>query len=430
MKKTEVTSRNIPGVMLLRGAGVIAGFSMNVFITRFADMSGAGIFFAALALVMLWGLMGTVGLCDGILRLYPSVLVLKGRMHARVLGILGGVGVLMSGLLVACGVMAVLLYTAAFSRSFAFFLCACIPLVSFIQYCGYLCQSMNRSCLSVLLISLSWPVLFTISNLISVMFDTTLSADVLIRNLFFAVFLTSVAILLMAWRGTFFEIENRFRWYAGELELSGVGRLLSSFLLILICNSLLQWMTPVMTGLWGNAEDVALISVCQRTGQIMIFFLVSLNVVFAPVFSTLNIQGKTQELKTRVRVAARLTFLLSLPVFAVLMVFPEIILSLFGPEYVRGQTALRIIIGGQFINMITGPVAFLLTMTGHERIFRNIIMFSTILLLTGLSILGLFWGVTGIAVAVALSLICQNVLSAFFVFRELHINILDFFYRK
>jgi O-antigen/teichoic acid export membrane protein len=58
---------------------------------------------------------------------------------------------------------------------------------------------------------------------------------------------------------------------------------------------------------------------------------------------------------------------LSLPLFVLTLGFPEWVLGLFGPNFVGGATALRILALGQLINILAGPIGVVLLMTGNER---------------------------------------------------------------
>ena len=46
-------------------------------------------------------------------------------------------------------------------------------------------------------------------------------------------------------------------------------------------------------------------------------------------------------------------------------------MSLFGPEFRAGGPVLTILAAGQYVNVLTGSVGYLLMMTGNERLVRN-----------------------------------------------------------
>jgi len=86
---------------------------------------------------------------------------------------------------------------------------------------------------------------------------------------------------------------------------------------------------------------------------------------------------------------------------------------------------LRILAVGEFVNVISGSVGYLLQMTGKEKIFRNnVIISSMILVVLGPFVIP-FWGVTGAALLTALAVATQNLLSVYQVKKELGFNTLD-----
>jgi O-antigen/teichoic acid export membrane protein len=114
------------------------------------------------------------------------------------------------------------------------------------------------------------------------------------------------------------------------------------------------------------------------------------------------------------------------PLLAIMMIFPESILRLFGPDFTNGAPMLRLLSIGQFINVGTGSVGYLLMMTGHERIFSLNITLATVV-----NLCLCFWlipamGSFGAAIATAVPLALMNLLSAYFVYAKLHIVTIPF----
>jgi O-antigen/teichoic acid export membrane protein len=112
------------------------------------------------------------------------------------------------------------------------------------------------------------------------------------------------------------------------------------------------------------------------------------------------------------------------PVVTLMVCFPHWLMWLFGDEFVAGAPLLRILAIGQFINVATGSVGYLLMMTGHEKDMRN-----SLLVVAPCSILLSLWliplyGATGAAVATALAIAGQNLLAVFWVRRRLGFNTL------
>ena len=74
---------------------------------------------------------------------------------------------------------------------------------------------------------------------------------------------------------------------------------------------------------------------------------------------------------------------------------------------------------GQFINVATGTVFDILVMSGHERDFRRVTLFSGPLTIILCLTLIPTYGVTGAAIAKAIGLSVQNVFAVFIVKKRL-----------
>lgn len=415
-------------VLIARVSGVAISFLMNVIVTRGVSVNDAGIFFTSFSLVMLWGLIGTLGFCDTILRIRPQLMARKNHKQADSLVLFGLIVISLSSFIIAGCVSLFLHYEGTLTGSALYYLCACISAISVIQYTGYVFQAKGKSLLSVIIINISYPFVFSIVTLCLVLLNIKTTAEDLIQILFLSI-LSSLIFCMVLWK-KYILTSSYVYLYLKRVNYKYVFITLLSFLLILICNTIIQWITPIISRLYVSNTDVALIAVCLRVGLVISFFLISLNVVFAPSFSRLYTEGRSAELTSMVRQSTRLMVLLSLPGIVLLIIFPGYILSIFGRGYAGAGLVLQIICIGQLINVLTGSVAFLLTMTGNEKLFRNIIIFNTVVMVINLNLLGKYFGIVGIATAVAISVILQNIIATYFVKRKLNINIIDYFYLK
>jgi Na+-driven multidrug efflux pump len=77
---------------------------------------------------------------------------------------------------------------------------------------------------------------------------------------------------------------------------------------------------------------------------------------------------------------------------------------------------------GQFINIATGSVGVLMTMTGLESIAAKIILFSIVLNITLNSILILYLGIDGAAIATAVTVATSNFLMLYYSYKGTGIN--------
>ena len=173
-------------------------------------------------------------------------------------------------------------------------------------------------------------------------------------------------------------------------------------------------------------ESVAFFSVAQRVAMLTSFVLIAVNIVAAPRFAASAKQGKPEELRATSLLCSRLMIVLATPVLVFMLVFPEFILSFFGAEYKQASLILQILVIGQFINVVTGSVGFLLNMTGHEKDMRNVVLFSGPLALILGFLLTPIYGATGAAIATAIALASQNLIAVYMVKKRLGFNTLNF----
>jgi O-antigen/teichoic acid export membrane protein len=112
----------------------------------------------------------------------------------------------------------------------------------------------------------------------------------------------------------------------------------------------------------------------------------------------------------------------TLPVILALLIFPEIVLGLFGPQFEQGAWPLRILALGQLIMIGIGPVETLLIMTGHGKQMRNIIGATAIANIAGNLLLVPLFGAIGAACSTAFCLAAMDVACLLMVRNKLKIT--------
>ena len=109
------------------------------------------------------------------------------------------------------------------------------------------------------------------------------------------------------------------------------------------------------------------------------------------------------------RQAVLIILAMSLPAVAVLMLWPGPILGVFGQEFRAADGALRILLIGQLVNVVTGPVGSILIMTGRERWSFAYSAAATILAVILALVLTPRFGITGAAWTSALTICFRNI---------------------
>ncbi|KUJ82433.1 hypothetical protein AVO43_11495 [Microbulbifer sp. ZGT114] len=193
---------------------------------------------------------------------------------------------------------------------------------------------------------------------------------------------------------------------------------------VLMMGQLVQWSGQFVAGAYVDSGIVAQLAVAQRTAMLTSFVLMAVNLVVAPRFAAMYKQGQMKELHELAVTSVRLMVLSALPVVLFMVVFPEFLMSLFGEGFSKGAHLLQILVVGQFVNVATGSVGYLLSMSGHEKDLRNTVLISGPVAIGLALTLTPVWGATGSAVATALAVATQNLLAVWQVKRRLGINTL------
>ncbi|WP_336175047.1 hypothetical protein [Alloalcanivorax xenomutans] len=186
--------------------------------------------------------------------------------------------------------------------------------------------------------------------------------------------------------------------------------------------SFMQQVLGVMVAGWLlSSAELGLFKSSQQTATLIGFILIVINAIFPPRFASLYHQGQLEALGRLARQGALLGAVVAAPLLLLCLTFPGWVLSWFGEGFQGGAPLLRIIALAQLVNVSTGSVGFLLNMTGHERLMRNIALTCNALGLLAFFVLIPPFGALGAALALAFVLVVQNLVALLFVWRRLGI---------
>ncbi|HVF52010.1 MAG TPA: polysaccharide biosynthesis C-terminal domain-containing protein [Actinomycetota bacterium] len=130
-------------------------------------------------------------------------------------------------------------------------------------------------------------------------------------------------------------------------------------------SQLLFWTDLFVLTRYASDTEVGIYSAALRAGQILVLFLTSVSLMFSPFVADLHNRGETERLDKLFKALTRWTLAATIPLFLLLAVVPGPALRIFGSEFAGGGTALLILLAGQFINVATGSVGFVLIMVGR-----------------------------------------------------------------
>lgn len=185
---------------------------------------------------------------------------------------------------------------------------------------------------------------------------------------------------------------------------------------------ILLWSDRLFVGALLTAKDAG---IYQALSQFSIFFVLVMNsfgTIFMPMAATFHQQGNQKQLQEIFRMSTKWGITLTLPGLLLILFAPDILLkSIFGADYLPGTVPLIILTMGQFVNVATGPVGYLLIMTGHPHRWLFLSGMGVVLN-TGLNLwLIPRWGLMGAATATMLSTLFTYGAGLAQVYRQLHL---------
>ena len=123
----------------------------------------------------------------------------------------------------------------------------------------------------------------------------------------------------------------------------------------------------VMIGIFRDAAEAGPYHAAARGAELIVFALALTLVPLNPLIAKLHARGETRRVRRLVRRTTAIAFAIAIVAAGGLFVFAEVFLSLFGPDFVVGTSAMHILLVSQLVNVATGPVQMLLIMTKHAR---------------------------------------------------------------
>ena len=167
----------------------------------------------------------------------------------------------------------------------------------------------------------------------------------------------------------------------------------------------------LLLGVWASTAEVGVYGAVGRLVIVMWFVFSTVKSVVSPRFAELHARGDERAIGALARDTSTFLVLFSLPVVVPLIVIPGRVLSLFGPSFTVGGTALAILAVGHFIKVILSPSGYLLMMSGYEKLLRNTVIMCGALNVVLSIVLIPRYGMVGAATSTAFSFALMGIIS-------------------
>jgi O-antigen/teichoic acid export membrane protein len=387
-----------------------ASYFFKIYLARFLGAESLGIYALGMTIVGFLGIFGSLGLPQSAVR-FVAAYVATGRMDLLRAFVLRGGGLLvifnalLSGLVLLIGPwVAVRFYHTPALRQYLglfawiMFLGALTTFLGFILV-GY--KSVARRTLitdfigtpsmmvlTLIFVALGW-------SLWGYIFAQVLSALIMLALLVSVVWRTTPP-QVRQFSGRPVPLERQVFWFSGVLfGMNTLGFLSSQA-------------DRVLIGFYMNAREVGIYSVAAAMVAFVPLILQSVNQIFSPTIADLHVRGEHPLLSRLYQTLTKWIFGLTIPLAAAVIIYARPLMRVFGSEFEAGWPILIIGTVGQLVNCGVGSVGYLLLMSGQERRMIRI-QAGTAAIMVGLNILLIpRWGVTGAAVAAAVTNILTN----------------------
>jgi O-antigen/teichoic acid export membrane protein len=168
---------------------------------------------------------------------------------------------------------------------------------------------------------------------------------------------------------------------------------------------LMNWLDGVVLAQFYSVDVVGKYAIAYRVALLGSFALISINSALGPRISVLNASNDIQNIIAESRKSTKLGFWITFPLILITLLLPKTILGIFGEEFISAYPVLLILLAGQFFNTILGPTGIVLQLTGQQRIFKNIVLFTVVFNIIANYLVIPEYGIIGAAIVNSASMI-------------------------
>jgi len=212
--------------------------------------------------------------------------------------------------------------------------------------------------------------------------------------------------------------KTKIRW---QFDLQPLEKIRASCLPLWtasIVAMVIQQFSTLVVARYVSLEQLGYYAVAVKIATLMSFVLIAVNAIAAPSFAALFSTNKLHQLKEQVKHINQFLMVAAIIMFSVVYVSANWLMGLFGESFIQGAVYLKILAFGQLINVGTGSVVTLLIMSDNERLHqRNILFIAVLTIVLAFSLIPAF-GATGAALTTAIAMAAQNLVSYYFVQRN------------
>lgn len=418
-----VLTKGAGGALTVKIAGVVIGFAVHLLLARVLGVEQYGIYTYVLSWMTILVLLCRLGTELTLVRFVPAYRA--GEEWGLLYGVINYVNrtTLLRSLVVAGGTAVILwLIRARIGTSLLhtfWFGCAALPVLTMLQIRQSALRAFRRAVLAGLPESVIQPLsLILIIIVVGVFIRLPMHGPLVM--VFYGATLMIALIPASKWLSRILSrqpatisVKERHReWFAVGLPIA----MMSGFSLIT------QRADVIMIGAYLGTTKAGIYIAASRLANLLLLGLTAANVIAAPLISELHVQGRKSQLQEIISKVALGVCVLTIPATIGMVLLAPWLLKVFGPQFIEGQSALLVLIGGQLVNALAGSVGYLLTMTGYQRQAAVVMATAAGTNLILNAVLIPVFGIVGAALATTVSTVMWNVCMYLLVLRQLDLD--------
>lgn len=420
-------AKAVTGVLLIKILSAIFSLILGVLLGRLLGASLSGVFYLTVTLVTILSTLSRLGMDHALVKIIARYNQRKQIIEMKYISSLSLVLSFVFSLLFAVffyntsSIIAINLFEDKFLiAAFQYGSLALIPmtLMSVMMFC---LQGVEKIRKSLFLRDGLWVALSCISVILAYYADY----DFFVFYGYCLAYLISFVLATIWWRDVVFGAKLKcLKGEASKFVGTSIPMLLTNLM-----TQVMLWGPLIILGVFSTTSDVGIFALVSRVAGLISFILIAINAVIAPKISKFYSVGKNEDLVKMIRNSARVNILVSTPLAAFFIIFPELVLSLFGEEFEGGKTCMQLLCFAHLFNCFSGSVFFTLSMTKEHKIVSAISSVSVISLVVLSFLLIPPYGLVGAAISASFVMLCHNLIGVVAVYKKLGFNILPTSFR-
>ena len=181
---------------------------------------------------------------------------------------------------------------------------------------------------------------------------------------------------------------------------------------------IMAWTDKLMIGNMISAESVAIYGVAFRFSMGVSITLMAVNSIASPKFAEKFADDNIKGMGKIAIQSAKMIFWTTIPLAAILFIFPKFFMGLYGTEFLIGFEALRWLVIGRVVNAFSGSVGNLMQMSDQQNMYMKILIIGSVINIMLNYYLIPIYGINGAAFASLISLSFWNLSMVYVVKRK------------